>query len=118
MELGIRGKKGNVNFHFAGSVNEELNLCTEKDPRKQAATIARIVDEKIFASYKLYDTHKVAYNMINGADTFSVSDQKTTEIKSYFLKQLSDVGLSENELPFIIQQYANPVINHMEIIGK
>ncbi|HBG71040.1 MAG: hypothetical protein A2W93_02950 [Bacteroidetes bacterium GWF2_43_63] len=118
MITGISGKKGNVNIHFSPSINDRLNECTETDSRKQCGTIASIIDEGIFSHYMLYDSHKVAYNMLTETRTFEIADHKTAEIKDYFVQQLKSVGLSENELSFIVTQYANPAVNYLETIRK
>jgi len=118
MVTGISGKKGRVNFHFSKSINEQLIACTETDTRKQSATIAEIIDDVIFSNYMLFDTHKTAYNLLTGTETFEIPGQKAAEIKNYFNNQLNSVGLSENEMNFILIQYANPVINHFELKKK
>lgn len=118
MITGISGKKGNVNFHFSPSINERLNKCNEADPRKEGAAIAEIIDEGIFSNYLLFDTHKAAYNMLTQSRTFEIDEIKAAEIKDYFIHQLNAVGLSENELRFIVIQYANPAVNYLETISK
>lgn len=118
MVTGISGKKGQVNFHFSKSINDQLEKCSESDPRKQSATIAEIIDDVVFSSYMLFDTHKTAYNLLTGTETFNIPDQKATEIRNYFLNQLKNVGLGENEMNFILMQYANPIMNHLEYKKK
>lgn len=118
MVTGIKGNKGHVNIHFGKPINEDLAKCAENDVHKQASAIAKIIDQAIFQSYSLYDSHKVAYNLMTGTDHFSVSKEKTTEIQSYFLKQLANSGLTENELPFIVMQYANQTKNYLSVTGK
>ncbi|MPM13194.1 hypothetical protein SDC9_59549 [bioreactor metagenome] len=118
MVTGIRGHKGNVNFHFAPSINNRLHEVVETEPRQQVEKIATIIDEGIYSSYVLSDTHKTAYNMLTGTNTFDIPEQKSEEIKNYFIGQLEKAGLSENELKYIIVQYANPVINYLKTMEK
>lgn len=118
MITGIGGKKGKVNFHFSEPINELIQQSPETDNKKQSAAIAKMIDNVIFSNYTLYDTHKLAYNLLSETNTFEIAESSAFGIKNYFIQQLNNVGLSENELHFILIQYANPVINHLGIKQK
>ena len=113
METGIIGFKGNVVIYYSNSINDDLEKIKSSKELCNQETIAKIINNKIFNNYHLFDTHKVAYNLTTQTNTFKVEPEKELEIKKYFLNQLLSVGLSENELPFILMQYANPVINQI-----
>lgn len=113
METGITGFKGNVVVCYSNSINDDLEKIKSNKEFCNQETIAKIINNKIFKNYHLFDTHKVAYNLTTQTNTFKVEPEKELEIKKYFLNQLLSVGLSENELPFILMQYANPVKNQI-----
>lgn len=118
MITGIKGNKGKVNFHYSKPINARLSENNESCSRKQSAIIAEYIDDEIYANYRFFDTNKIAYNLLTKTNTFEVSQNKYLEIEDYFLNQLNSVGLNKDELYFILIQYANPVINHLEYKKK
>ncbi|PKP02658.1 MAG: acyltransferase [Bacteroidetes bacterium HGW-Bacteroidetes-6] len=118
MELGMRGQKGYVHFHFDKPITSELASIASLGIHEQSEAIAKMIDQRIFASYKLSDTQKAAYNIHFGSNKFEISESKSAELKQYFMKKLGEVGLGQNELPYIIQQYANPAANFLKTTEK
>ncbi len=118
MELGLRGQKGAVHFHFDKPITPELKTIASLGIHEQGTAIAQMIDSRIFSSYKLSNTQKAAYNLFFGVNKFDIEELQMAYLKAYFSKQLEDVGLSSNEMTFILQQYANPAANYLKIQEK
>ena len=113
---GITQFKGNTHYTICDTITtDELYEC-EKLPRsEQFKNLANIIDEKIYAGYKLWKTNYIAHDILHKKSEFSSlyhndDREKFIEYMNNGLKLLFDGDLSELQEVFL-GIYANPVDN-------
>ncbi len=102
MLSGINGKKGRIHMAI-GSV-----VTTEEGQNE--TDIALAIDKEIHKIYKLWPIHYAAWDCYNQSKRFKefYSDETISQLE----KRME--GLSEEEKPFLLLQYANPVQNKID----
>lgn len=113
---GIIGQKKRIHIHVGDVLNSELDVIKEEfsNANKQVQALAKVIDDSILQSYKLWPTNFIAYDILNNTDRFS--KQYTEEEKSLFERRLElkiDVQNSLMKDSFLAM-YANPVVNKMK----
>lgn len=116
---GIQGQKGNVTLVFG----EPL-----KDSYSNADEVAQALDRAIVCNYQLQTTNFIAYRLLKGDAKYeqlqslltSHNLQTMTSIKendtTKFKQRLAQIPTADQ--PFILQMYANPVINLLLTINN
>ena len=112
---GIQQFKGNTHYTFCGTVTPaELAEC-EKLPRsEQYKELANIIDNKIYAGYKLWKTNYIAHDILHKNNNFSgnYTPEEKQKFIEYMNKGLSSLEGGKDELQEIfLGIYANPVKN-------
>ena len=95
---------------------KELEICDEKEKNEKMVALASLIDQRIYKSYKLFKTNYIAYDILNGGNTFA--DHYSADEKKDFIAYMNDglahIGIeaetSELEQIFL-RIYANPVVN-------
>jgi len=110
---GIMGQKKRIHIHVGDVLEEELDKIASKfdNSNKQIQALAQIIDDSILASYKLWPTNYIAYDLINNTNKYS--PLYTEKEKSLFERRL-EIRIDENnpvELQGFLAMYANPVVN-------
>lgn len=110
---GIMGQKKRIHIHVGDVLEEELDEIASKfdNSNKQIQALAQVIDDSILASYKLWPTNYIAYDLINNTDKYS--HLYTEKEKSLFERRL-EIRIDENnpvELQGFLAMYANPVVN-------
>lgn len=110
---GIMGQKKRIHIHVGDVLEEELDEIASKfdNSNKQIQALAQIIDDSILASYKLWPTNYIAYDLINNTNKYS--HLYTEKEKSLFERRL-EIRIDENnpvELQGFLAMYANPVVN-------
>lgn len=114
---GIKQPKGRVHIAITDPITrEELELCDQKEKNDKLVALAALIDQRIYKGYKLFKTHFIAYDLLNGGDTYA--DRYTKAEKDDFIAYMNE-GLSKlgeemdrAELEQIfLRIYANPVNN-------
>ena len=113
---GIIGQKKRIHIHVGDVLNTELdNLKNEfSNTNKQVQALAKVIDDSILQSYKLWPTNFIAYDILNKTTTFS--SHYSEEEKMLFERRLElkiDVLNSQMRENFLAM-YANPVVNKMK----
>ena len=111
--LGIMQQKGRVHVAFCKPISQaELEACAALDKNERFRQLARIVDERILASYRIWPTNIAAAEMLTGREP---SDRHVYEQFEKYLKE------ELNTLPkhrvdrrsirdILIRIYATPVL--------
>ncbi len=110
---GIMGQKKRIHIHVGDVLDTELDeIASEFDnSNKQIQALAQIIDDSILASYKLWPTNYIAYDLLNNTNKYS--HLYTEKEKSLFERRL-EIRIDENnpvELQGFLAMYANPVVN-------
>lgn len=119
--VGIRQKKGNVHLNIGKPLTpDEIEAASYCDKNDRYQAIRHAVDLRVIEGYRLWKTNYIAYDLVNGTDTYS--DQYTPEDVKAFLAytdhQLKKVErkLDHNELRDIFWRiYSNPVESKIKL---
>ncbi|MBO4416971.1 MAG: 1-acyl-sn-glycerol-3-phosphate acyltransferase [Bacteroidales bacterium] len=115
---GIRQQKGRVHLCICDMLSEDdcssMANLSKGDFTKE---VARIIDERIISSYKLFENNFIAWDMLTG----NVSDCYTAEQKEAFCSYLAELDKypdSDALRNIILRMYANPVFNRNKLSEK
>ena len=117
---GIKKKKGTMNIAICPTITyDELKQYEGADKHEIIKAVADMIDERIYANYRLYPNNYIAYDWLSGTSTFKkyyTQDDKDV-FKAYcdkiFSKLYEELG-SEAEPRFteiLLGIYAIPVKN-------
>lgn len=121
MKIGILGYKGHVHYRTGVPVNEWIDELKDLPKTEVFKEIALRMDEAIHSGYMLYPGNFIAYDELNGTNTFakrySRHDKKVFE--EYVRGQIAKIDIPNRDEKFlrerILTMYANPVINKMQV---
>ena len=120
MEIGIRDYKGRLHFHMAPCINDLLETLNHDMPKTEIyATIAKEIDRRIHANYRLYPCNYIAYDLQEGENRFDshYSSDEKTKFEEYIAGQMDKIDLPNKDVAFLYEKmlamYANPLINHL-----
>lgn len=116
---GIMQQKGQINISVTPSITrEELEYCDQFEKNNKFVNLAKIIDKRIYQSYKLYKNNYIAYDLLNNSHTYT--DRYNEEDKQKFVDYMRNglvklpftkkAEISEMENIFL-KIYANPVKN-------
>lgn len=119
---GIRKKKGTMNITICPTITyDDLKQFEGADKHEIVSAVANIIDERIYANYRLYPNNYIANDWLSGTSTFRkfyTQEEKDT-FKAYcdkiFSKLYEELG-SEAEQRFtdiLLGIYAIPVENKL-----
>ncbi len=122
MLLGIRGEKGKVHFDFGKPLNEELEvLDTAKNSKQQMEFLTNIIDRSIHINYHLNPANYVAYDWLHDSTDFvnEYSKEEKEKHTQFFQAQIDQLAENEQEegLRYLLEMYANPVVNANQYKG-
>lgn len=120
MRIGILGFKGHVHYRTGTPVNEWIDELKDTPKTEIFKEIAQRLDTAIHSGYMLYPGNFIAYDELNGTNTFhkrySQHDKKVFD--KYLNGQIAKVTIPNPDTAFlrerILTMYANPVINKMQ----
>ena len=126
MLTGIRGFKGRIHFEFTPCINDQLDqIPADLEKQEKIHRVCHIIDKAIHANYHLYPCNYIAYDRLNGTNTYA--DMYTESDIAYFNKYLNrriekvKVHTNDEEKAFmrerILEMYANPLINKNKALG-
>ena len=109
---GILQQKGQVHVAFCKPVtDDELRRCAGEGKNECFRALARIVDERILAGWKVWPTNIAAAELLEGRPA---SDrQVTADFEKYLNEELRTLPLSGNRRPIrdiLVSIYATPAI--------
>ena len=110
---GITQQKGNMNFTICKPIEKEEYIAFANEmPNKFYSSIARLIDERIYKGYKLFDTNYIAHDIRSKTNKYV--EHYSSEMKEQFLQRLHYVvnqidGDKEIISSIFLGIYANPV---------
>ncbi len=121
MKTGIVGKKGHVEFYFAGDINDEISQIAKKTTvrTEQIELLANLIDKHIHKNYTIFVNNKVAYDLLLESDRFSAeySTHEKVTFETYLQEQLDRIKIENKDEAFLrqkmLEMYANPLINKL-----
>ena len=110
---GIIGQKKRIHIHVCDVIDKELDIVEAEfdSSNKQVQAVAKLIDDAILKSYKLWPTNSIAYDLLHKTDKFKT--YYTENEKSLFERRL-EMKIDENNLQMMesfLAMYANPVVN-------
>ncbi len=122
MSMGIFNPKGRMRFSFGDPIQINFDeVKTKEQQNKQAQELAGIIDQKIYANYKLWPNNYIAYDLLMQENQFK--DKYTAEEKRKF-EMMIEQAMIHIDFPItdiqerFLQIYANPVINKLKATGN
>ena len=120
---GVMQYKGDIHLHICEPLStEEVAEAAACDKNERYQVIRRAIDRRVISGYKLFKTHYIAFDILNGttkyADKYEQADVE--KFVAYMEKQLSTVEpeLDRTELKEVfLNIYANPVVTK-ELLEK
>ena len=118
MRTGIVGYKGRIHYHCAPCIDDYLATLADVPKGELFDRVAAHIDREIHRHYRLYPSHLVALDLLEGSDAHA--DGYTAEDKAFFLRylegQLAKIQLEHPDHDFLrermLTMYANPARNH------
>jgi Glycerol-3-phosphate O-acyltransferase len=109
---GILQQKGRVHVAFCKPITEEeLRQCEVQGKNECFRSLARIVDDRILAAWKIWPSNIAAAELLEGRP--SSDKQVTAEFEKYLNEELLALPLSGNRRPVrdtLISIYATPAL--------
>lgn len=112
---GIIQPKGGIYIYAAPTITiEELKYCDSFEKNEKFAKLAQIIDQRVFAHYKLWKTNYIAYDMVEKCNKYA--QKYTSDEKKAFEDYMNDglkslVGEADELRNIFLNIYANPVRN-------
>ena len=110
---GITQYKGNVHFSICKPIcREELDFIAKNYPNEFHKKIALLIDERIYANYKLHNNNYIAHDIRSGKDIYkscysAEEKERFIDRKKQMLEQID--GNKEILESIFLGIYANPV---------
>lgn len=84
---GILEPKGGIHYSFAKPITmQDMLPFADLDKNALFASIATLLDSRIDAGYKLWNTNYIAYDLLHNGDRFS--DHYSNQEKDYFIERM------------------------------
>ena len=78
MEIGLLGFKGRVHFQISPCINDELDKLSAIDEKSELlSNILKVIDKAIHTNYKIYPGNYIAYDILDGNVSPTVTQIKT-----------------------------------------
>jgi hypothetical protein len=117
---GILGTKKRIHIQVNGVLNEEAKTINKSEVNlsEKLSLLANLIDEKIWAGYKLWPSNYIAHDLLYSDSAYAAF--YTEEQKNAFTKRLQEKVDAKNELLVknFLAMYANPVINQKIALSK
>ncbi|MNO77400.1 Acyltransferase [compost metagenome] len=110
--LGITGYKGRVQINFGAELTGEFS---------DAKQLAAELDRRILGNYRLFPVHYLAYEMSSQRDPALAVPSAASLFKGEELQRAQAewnrrlAACPEEQRPFLIMQYATPVVNQYQL---
>ena len=118
MLLGIKGKKGQVHFHFGKPLVAELEAFSEApNAKKQLEMLAGLIDRDIHQHYALHPVNYVACDLLQQSSEMSAhySPEDKANFTEFFERRSDMIGtdLDGDGREYLLRIYANPALNRI-----
>lgn len=113
---GVTGQKKRMHISVGDSLDAELEaIAASGEPvNKQFQILADKIDAQIHKNYRLWPTNYIAYDLLNGTDTFA--NRYSEKEKRQFERRLERRVEEGNTVAMqnFLAMYANPVLNSLK----
>jgi hypothetical protein len=133
MMKGLTGHKGRVHITVGGAMNaaiEEMRLIQHKNDK--VLHLANAIDAEMHRIYKLWPTNYIAYDLMNGTKEHKEHYNNIQKITftNYLRGRIIGHGISTGKFgltkdgysktmkEILLEMYANPVANKIEVLKK
>jgi 1-acyl-sn-glycerol-3-phosphate acyltransferase len=110
---GIIGQKKHIHIHVCDILDNELDVVEAEfdSSNKQVQAVAKLIDDAILSSYKLWPTNYIAYDLLHKTNKYT--SHYTESEKSIFERRLEMKIDNKNPVAVenFLNMYANPVVN-------
>jgi 1-acyl-sn-glycerol-3-phosphate acyltransferase len=120
MSMGMFNPKGRMRFSFGQPIEVNFdNVKTKEQQNQQIKELAEMIDNQIYANYKLWPNNYIAYDMLMPEPKFK---HKYTSHEKKVFKTMLDQAMIFIDFPItdiqerFLKVYANPVINKMKVV--
>jgi 1-acyl-sn-glycerol-3-phosphate acyltransferase len=112
---GLTGQKGRVHISIGKPLDSELQaLAAIASPNDKLKLLGELIDEKIYAQYRLWPSNYIAFDLLNGLNPKegNYSDEEKSFFISRMESQLKQVSVEHDVAQkFLLGMYGNPVKN-------
>ncbi len=119
MGRGMACQKGFVHFSFGKITNDEFKtIGAVRNKNKKIELLAKLIDKKIYAGYKLKEFNYIAYDILNKKQKFKTkySPEKKQKFINYIQKNIYKITGDNNIIKEILLEiYATPVKNKLNL---
>lgn len=133
MMKGLTGHKGRVHITVGGAMNtaiEEMRLIQHKNDK--VLHLANAIDAEMHRIYKLWPTNYIAYDLMHGTKEHKEHYNNIQKITftNYLRGRIIGHGISTGKFgltkdgysktmkEILLEMYANPVVNKLEVLKK
>jgi hypothetical protein len=117
---GLLGTKKRIHLQVNGILTKEITEISKsgKGSGEKLASLAELIDQKIWSGYKLYPSNYIAHDLLYGDEEFK--NKYTLEEKNAFEKRLQGKVDIENDflVKSFLAMYANPVNNQIKALSS
>jgi hypothetical protein len=116
---GLIGTKKRIHLQVNGLLTEEIKEISKSElgSGEKLSRLAAIIDQKIWAGYKLWPSNFIAHDLLYGDEEFK--HEYTIDEKTAFEKRLKEKVDAKNEflVKSFLTMYANPVNNQVQALS-
>lgn len=113
---GLLGSKKRIHLQVNGIISDEILEISKSGlgSGEKLAALANVIDQKIWAGYKLWPSNYIAHDLLYGDEEYV--KEYTAEEKIAFQKRLQEKVDIQNEflVTSFLSMYANPVNNQIK----
>jgi len=122
MQTGVIGYTGNLHYAFNSCINDELDKIAEQKltRNEQVEMIIKIIDEKIYNSYKFFPINYLAYDKLYNEHNFEKFYQNEKEnLEKYIENQINKIDLPNFDREIaekrFLEMYSNTLKNNLKL---
>jgi 1-acyl-sn-glycerol-3-phosphate acyltransferase len=120
MSMGMFNPKGRMRFSFGQPIEVDFDKVKSKEQQnQQIKELAVMIDNQIYANFKLWPNNFIAYDMLMPEPKFN---HKYTSHEKKVFKTMLEQAMIFIDFPItdiqerFLKMYANPVINKMKVV--
>lgn len=115
---GVTQKKGRIHLAFGGVIEKEDLKQDSNIENDKVKFLANLIDEQIYANFKLWPIHFIAFDLLFKSDSFvkHYSIEQKKSFQDYVENGVAGlIGEYDALRSIFLSIYANPVINQLKL---